>query len=186
MQKEPHIVAFYGPQRAGKSEAAKAFAHIPTWVKLSFADPLYQMMSVVLGRDARAVDKKAELPELGGRTLRRALQTLGTEWGRQQMWESIWLNQMARAIRQQHRAGKNVVIDDLRFANEYRFLREYGATIIMVGRAGSEFIRTPADGHTSEADWWDFEPDFSLSNPMNGVKEWQQYVRDVLRAELQL
>lgn len=158
------ILSLYGPQGAGKSEAAKAIATLPRWHRLSFAQPLYDMMSALLGEDARKLDKSASHPFLCGKTLRQALQTLGTEWGRGMIGKTIWLDVMEGALRHHHAAGSaGVVIDDLRFMNEYQFLRARGATIIRIEREGC-LIPTLNQGHASEADWCDFTPDWNLLN----------------------
>ena len=158
------ILALYGPQQAGKSEAAKAIATLPRWSRLSFAQPLYDMMSALLGEDARKLDKAAPLDALCGKTLRQGLQLLGTEFGRGLIGDTIWLNAMGAAIRREHAAGSaGVVIDDLRFANEYQFLRERGATIIRIEREGC-LIPTLNQGHASEADWCDFKPNVVVEN----------------------
>ena len=158
------ILSLYGPQQAGKSEAAKAIALLPRWARLSFAQPLYDMMSALLGTDARQLDKAAPLDALCGKTLRHALQTLGTEFGRGMIGDTIWLNAMGAAIDRCRACGdEGVVIDDLRFANEYQFLRERGATIIRIEREGC-LIPTLNQGHASEADWCDFKPNVVVEN----------------------
>lgn len=158
------ILGIYGPQQAGKSEAAKAIALLPRWSRLSFADPLYALMSTLLGTDARKLDKAAPLDALCGKTLRQGLQTLGTEWGRGMVGDTIWLNAMDAAFDRCRACGdEGVVIDDLRFANEYQFLRDRGATIIRIEREGC-LIPTLNQGHASEADWCDFKPNVVVEN----------------------
>lgn len=158
------ILSLYGPQQAGKSEAAKAIATLPCWHRLSFAQPLYDMMSALLGTNARKLDKAAEYDALCGRTLREALQTLGTEWGRGMIGEMIWLNAMERALSRHREVGTaGVVIDDLRFRNEYEFIRNHGATIIRIEREGC-MIPTLNQGHASEMDWHHFDHDWKIIN----------------------
>ncbi len=155
-----HILALLGPQQAGKSEAAKAIAELPNWKRLSFADPLYDIMSVILGVDARLLDKSAPQPILGGKTLRQALQTLGTEWGRDLITPYIWANVMRNRIEQQRMRRLNIVIDDLRFANEHDMLRELGAKVVRVTRPGTGPIGT----HGSEVEWQWLETDVTCDN----------------------
>ena len=171
------ILGIYGPQQAGKSEAAKAIATLPRWHRLSFAQPLYDMMSALLGEDARKLDKAASHPFLCGKTLRHALQSLGTEWGRGMVGKTIWLDVMEGALRYHHAAGSaGVVIDDLRFMNEYQFLRDRGATILRIEREGC-LIPTLNQGHASEMDWCDFRPDLVLRNDTNitWLGEWGKF-----------
>jgi len=172
------IIAFYGPQQAGKSEAAKAVASMPGWLRLSFADPLYQMLSTLLGCEARKLDKNQTAAGLCGKTVRAALQTLGTEWGREMIGQNIWLDAMGRRLNLAsfNRMG-GVVIDDLRFANEYRFLREHGATIVRVNRAG--VCSKSLNSHASEADWVDFKPDLTVEN-YDDLDKWTDYWRNAL------
>lgn len=170
------IIAFYGPQQAGKSEAAKAVASMPGWVKLSFADPLYEMLSALLGVEARKLDKSQPAAGLCGQTVRRALQTLGTEWGREMIGQNIWLDAMHRRLGR-HYLFDGVVIDDLRFANEYRFLRERGATIVRVNRSG--VCAKSLNSHGSEVDWVDFKPDLTVEN-YDDLDQWQDYWRNAL------
>lgn len=158
------IVSLFGPQQAGKSEAAKAIAAMPRWHRVSFAEPLYAMMSALLKLDARKLDKSKPYAELCGKTLRQALQTLGTEWGRGKIGKTIWLQAMERELSFHRNSGATgVVIDDLRFANEYQFLRSHRATIIRIEREDC-LIPTLNQGHASEADWCDFTPDKVLRN----------------------
>lgn len=158
------IIAIYGPQGAGKSPVAEAIASLPRWHRLSFAEPLYSMMSALLGTDARRLDKAKPYVKLCGKTLRHALQTLGTEWGRGMLGDTIWLHAMHTAIFRERASGAaGVVIDDLRFANEYQFLRQQGATIVRIEREGCTAPTLNQD-HASEADWCDFRPCEVLTN----------------------
>jgi hypothetical protein len=167
------IIAFYGPQQSGKSTAADAVAMWQGWRKASFAQPLYDMMSALLRADARTISKEEPLESLSGRTLRYALQTLGTSWGRECMDENIWLEQMGWKM-----LGVDTVIDDMRFFNEYEFLKENGATIVKIDRPEEE---APEDGHASEQDWESFKPDFVLTNNFVTAKAWQGHVRAELK-----
>ena len=156
------ITAFYGSQGAGKSESAKALTTVG-WVRLSFATPIYRMMSALLGVDARTLPKEEPLEELCGKTLREALQLLGTEFGRNMIGKTIWLDALLRDIRQAEAEGaEGVVIDDLRFANEYHFLRDLGATIIRIDRPDA--ANGTLNSHASECDWVDFRWDHRIHN----------------------
>ena len=168
------ILSLYGPQQAGKSEAAKVIAATPGWVRCSFADPLYAMMSALLGQDARQIDKTQPLPQLCGKTLRYALQRLGTEYGRGMIGDTIWLKAMEDRIHQAYRSGaEGVVIDDLRFTNEYLLLRSYTeAEIIRVGRPG--VCCQSLNSHDSERDWVDFKWDHNFVNE-GTVEQWQEF-----------
>jgi hypothetical protein len=156
------ILAFFGHQGAGKSESAKAVASLPGWVRISFADPLYAMMSALLGTDARSLPKHEPLDGLCGRTLREGLQFLGTEWGRGMIGQTIWLDAMDRELAKHAEAGmEGVVIDDLRFANEYGFLFRRHAKFVKVERDG---VIGAIGTHSSEVDWVRFHADAVVEN----------------------
>lgn len=172
------IIAIFGLQGAGKSESAKALTTVG-WVRLSFANPIYRMMSALLGVDARTLPKEEPLEELCGRTLRAALQTLGTQWGRELVGKTIWLDALLRDIRQAEAEGaEGVVIDDLRFANEYHFLRDLGATIIRIDRPDA--AKGTLHSHASESDWVDFHYDHRIHND-GDVLALRENVRKVLK-----
>jgi hypothetical protein len=175
------ILALYGPQRAGKSEAAKAITVLPGWQRMSFAGPLYDMLSTLIGRDARLLDKREPAEELCGKTVRHALQTLGTEWGRDMIGGSLWLDALRRNIEAAASNGViGVVIDDLRFFNEYRFLRELGARIVEVRRESLD--AAPAGAHGSEVEWLHFTPDVVAENS-GSVQEWSQTARKLVSSD---
>jgi hypothetical protein len=165
------ILALFGPQQSGKSEAAKAVASLPGWQRFSFADPLYAMLTALLGTDARKLPKNEPCDALCGYRLRYALQTLGTEWGREMIGDTIWLNALDRRLdhAREVQGLEGVVIDDLRFANEYAFLRARNATIYRIERAG---YQSPG-GHGSEIDWMSFTPDQVVENS-GSVEDWQE------------
>lgn len=159
----PRILAFCGPQLAGKSEAAKAIAKQPGWVHRSFADTIYNMMSQLLGTNARLLPKNQPLDELCGKTLRQALQTLGTEWGRDLIGRELWLKAMQRKLEVAHKQlGCSVVIDDLRFANEQILLQSLGAVIVRVYRPGLDL--NTIHSHPSESEWLDFPSTINMRN----------------------
>jgi len=179
-KKNMKILAFYGQQQVGKSSAAAAVGrdnHLV--VQASFADPIYRAVSAILGFDVREVEK--ETPILCDKSPRQLLQTLGTEWGRGMVGDDIWLKCMEDTLITHQEAGKRmVVIDDLRFRNEYEFLRGMGATIVRVDRPG---LPVPEGrSHPSERDWPEFEPDLTLLNDSRYLSEWKTSVHNAIQA----
>lgn len=72
---------------------------------------------------------------LGGRTGRYAMQTLGTEWGRDLMGEDFWVNMWHRQVEQEPFGV--VIVDDIRFDQELEAVRSYpGALIVGIDRPG--------------------------------------------------
>ena len=86
-----------------------------------------------------------------GPEVRRLLQRLGTEAGRNVLWDSIWIDAAFADTRQ----GGNYVITDARFPNEAEAIRERGGRLFRIERAGVG----PANSHASETslDNYDFD-----------------------------
>jgi hypothetical protein len=63
------------------------------------------------------------------------MRTLGTEWRRQCVHPDVWVTIALKHISRALSEGRNVVIDDLRFPNEYNLLvNKYNATIWHITR----------------------------------------------------
>jgi hypothetical protein len=92
------------------------------------------LVAMGLTRQQVEVDKEVPLHILGGKTTRHALQTIGTQWGRDMIDENLWANVTHARIRDLVVAGKNVVVDDCRFENEATMLKTMGAIIVRVER----------------------------------------------------
>lgn len=165
--KKGTIVALCGGQGSGKSTLSKAIEEDGEFIKISFADIIYKMLSTFLEKDARSLPKEEPMEELGGKTLRQALQTLGTEWGRQCLFDGIWVEKVRRQLRVLTEKGYNVILDDLRFPNEEQMLREEGAKIFRIDRDGHDSGNT--DGHASEAGYQWFVPDRVIDNDFETV-----------------
>lgn len=140
------VVAFTGKAGSGKSTAAD---HLVArgWSRVKFADPLKDMIRALLassGMQAAEIERRIEgdlkerpEPVLGGRTPRYAMQTIGTEWGRDIMVPDLWIGIARARILQHLQAGRDVVIDDCRFENEADLINELGGLIVEVqGRGG--------------------------------------------------
>ncbi len=147
MTDQPRLIALTGAKGVGKSTYAEFLAGENGTV-LSFATPIKRMLQALVGKEYVFGSKKNEETHLGvtGRVL---LQTLGTEWGREMIDQDIWVKAMRHiltdAMFQEYRP---IVIDDLRFENEAKMIRELNGEIWHVERKSY----TPAnDNHISEA-----------------------------------
>lgn len=147
------LIVPIGPMRGGKGTFCKALE--PEYATLSFADPLYAMLGVLVGKErvesARLLnDKEKPMEALGGKSLRHALQTLGTEWGREMIHQDLWRDKLFRVA--QHLP--KVAIDDLRFDSERIVAARKRAVFVRVMPEGfdlEEAKRNPE--HASEAEW---------------------------------
>lgn len=164
------LIGIGGLAGSGKSTAAKALVALePRYKIVKFADPLKAMLVTLyefagLDRDeieARLEGSLKEYPDtvLQGTSPRRAMQTLGTDWGRKLISARIWLSLWERRVRRILDAGMGVIVDDLRFPNEEHVLSSHGAVFLLVTR--NEALRPPlrnaskhvSEGHLITADW---------------------------------
>ena len=140
------IIGFCGPIGCGKSTAAQTLVQDLGFYRLRFADPLKQML-MTIGCGYEEVDgflKETTSRTLMYKTPRYAMQTLGTEWGRNCMGEDFWVYLWKHKAMDYGTA--NIVVDDVRFSNEVDAIHTLGGRVIKIER---EMAR-PAIDHTSE------------------------------------
>ena len=89
-------------------------------------------------------DREEPIACLGGKSARHAMQTLGTEWGRECIDGDIWI----RATEARIGALDKAIITDMRFPNEAELCAEIGAHRIRVERPSR---RSNVDLHESES-----------------------------------
>ena len=147
----PTLIGITGRARAGKDTIASHLAKRHGYTRMAFADPMRSMLSC-LGVDEYHMNggKEDIIPHLG-ESYRRLAQTLGTEWGRHYHGEEFWINVLNYRMRHLHErrplAYKRIVISDVRFSNEARYIRQCGGTIWHVERPDNP---TAAPDHASE------------------------------------
>jgi hypothetical protein len=133
------IIALAGPKGVGKSTMAHHLLINPNISQgagiLSFAGGLKLMLSTILPKEAFTPEGKEDVNfGLCGKTPRYLMQTLGTEWGRNLVGEDIWVGVMEHRIKT---GGLGtVIIDDLRFENEWAMVKRLGGIVINLERSG--------------------------------------------------
>jgi hypothetical protein len=127
------IVAIFGYKQSGKSAIADRFQK-HDFVRHSVATPLKNMLKAIGLTDEQLYGSEKEVPcdLLGGKTPRWAMQSLGSDWGRNCIDRDIWIRAWANTTPQ----DRNIVCDDLRFPNEASVLHTLDAWILKVIRPG--------------------------------------------------
>jgi hypothetical protein len=142
------LVALTGYAGSGKSEAARYLVERHHFVRLRYAAPMKKMIMTLLVESGvgpitarEMIDgklKETPSPVLAGHSPRFALQTLGTEWGRNILARDFWRRLLMGRVEAEVAKGNSVVIDDVRFFCEARELRARGFTLLRIQRPGVE------------------------------------------------
>ncbi|MFC2252523.1 deoxynucleotide monophosphate kinase [Labrys portucalensis] len=165
------VVGFGGVAGSGKSTAAKGLEAYG-FRRAKFAGALKEMLRALLryrGASPRTIERMLEgdLKEtpsrfLNGATPRRAMQTLGTEWGRDLIDPNLWVDTESDhwqkiAMRE---GSLEIAYDDVRLPNEAASIHARGGIVIGIEREGAG--SATGASHSSEAR--NFEPDVVIRN----------------------
>lgn len=197
------IIAFSGYARAGKDEAAKVLVEEFGFKRVGFADklrdvlyalnPLVSIEASTFGQlptvdDLEIVYVQDIIDDVGwdgyketiyGPEIRRLLQRLGTEAGRQTLWDSIWVD----AALTGHPEDARLVVTDCRFPNEAQAIKERGGLVVRINRGGVG-PATGTDGkvHASETSLDDWKFDYTINNDFMVIDDYHQHIRNFMDA----
>lgn len=169
------IVGLMGYAQVGKDTVAKTLVEEHGFTRIAFADALrdcvYALNPIVQAWagmhpehglvpltvtvqnlvNVHGWDKAKQNPEV-----RRLLQVMGTEVGRDIIAPNVWVD---IAMRKVHATGR-YVFTDVRFPNESTAIARERGTLVRVRRQGFE----PVNGHSSETAVDHVEPHFTIYN----------------------
>ena len=179
------LVGFCGPATCGKDTAAAALLGTGSWNRVAFAgplkaaalalDPLVKIDSdhplvVRTWPDAHLLDEDVllRLGELVSKVgwdeakkhaeVRRILQVMGTECGRDVFGQDCWVKLARKSVITNTHSGIRTVITDVRFPNEAEMIHEMGGIVVKIIRPGVG----PVNSHASDAGI--SECDFTIYN----------------------
>jgi len=160
------LIGMSGFARSGKDAAAEFLVNHRGFKRIAFADKLrdflYALNPIITAEwtlntktgeksPTYVIHLQTIIDEYGwdhyketkfGTEIRRLLQRLGTEAGRQTLWDTIWID---AALTDLNPDGRYVV-SDARFLNEFDAITDRGGHILRVERRGI----VAANGHASE------------------------------------
>lgn len=155
----PRIIGLSGVARAGKDTVGNILHGLYGYHLASFSDALNRALCalnpiVTMNTDASRVSTMEEMIRYadlidsvgyeeakGYPEVRRLLQAMGTEVGRNIFGEDIWVEAMFKTL-----PNALVAITNVRFPNEYQAVKDQGGEVWRVTRPGFE----PANGHISD------------------------------------
>lgn len=126
------LIALNGSMGVGKSTAIELTKELSAQkVKLvKFAQPLYDMQGAVYKRISSVYERPATFIKD-----RKLLQWLGTEWGRDTISKTLWVDIWKAEAIKQHMLGSSeaiIMCDDVRFDNEAETVKSLGGVIIKI------------------------------------------------------
>lgn len=181
------LIAIAGHKGAGKDTAAGVLT-MQGYQNAKFAAPMKAMLATLLM--ARGVPqpeiyamlegdlKEKPHPKLNGRTPRHALQTIGTEWGRNLMAQTFWIDAFGDMVRASlgDATVPGLVVTDCRFHNEVAAIHDLGGIVIRVDRPGLVVDLN----HQSEAEIPHLAVDHIVPN-VGTISDLRQTVWDLLQ-----
>lgn len=153
----PRVVGISGYASSGKTTVADYLVAFYGYKRIKFADGLKDMLRAVGLSDESIEGGKKEEPSqfLCGKSPRYAMQTLGTEWGRNLIGDNFWVNIWALKCEEwlwENQENK-VVVDDVRFPNELQAVQAANGICLRIVRPGIDAV----NAHPSECSL-DHEP----------------------------
>lgn len=146
------IIGLSGRAGSGKDTIADFMCDELRGAKMSFATPIKAGLKAMFGlTDAHLYGDLKEIPirHLGYKSPRFLMQTLGTEWGRDTVSKSLWvdlaINNARNRLTERPRVNA-VVFADVRFDDEAVAIRRSGGFVINVVRPD----QVEVEDHSSE------------------------------------
>lgn len=178
------LVGILGYAGSGKDEVGKVLVDELGFNRVAFADkvramargidpyvrvnrkwwfPKFVRLSTIIPDEdtSAAWAEVKQIPDV-----RRLLQRLGTEGGREVLYDDVWVDAALNGLNEDH----DWIITDVRFPNEFDAIRSRGGMLVRVRRPDTG----PLNDHASETSMDDVIPELTIHN--NGTIEELRYV----------
>jgi hypothetical protein len=161
----PLLLGITGRAQHGKDSVGQVLREEFGYARFGFADALKEL-ALVLNPYIVTRERLRDLVQRGGweeakkePEVRRFLQVLGTEGCRGTFGDNAWVNVLSRRVRPLLKAANPVVITDVRFPNEARWIYRMGGEVWRVERGTK---RVSAEGLPV---WEPFDNGLGLDHP---------------------
>lgn len=136
---ETTLIGIHGPLESGKDTVAQTIiSSFPKiYTQYAFAWPIKKACQIMFGfteKDMNDRVLKERIHPRWGITPRKAMQLLGTEYGRNMIRKDIWIIRAQMEIENNKAEGYGTVISDVRFDNEAELIRSSGGKLIHIER----------------------------------------------------
>lgn len=162
MNKLIGFTGFTGLAGSGKNAAADHLVINSYYNEYAFAKPIKDACKVMFNWTEEHVNGslKEQIDTRYNVSPRQAMQTLGTEWGRNTINANLWLLRAQDEINNAMMDGKSLAITDARFDNEAQLIKDNGGIVIKIVRADIEAVAA----HSSETGISDSLIDYVIKN----------------------
>lgn len=170
----PPLIGIGGYMTAGKDAAADHLVANHGFVKLGMSDALAEalyalnpLIPSVSFPDLDTMRYRDHLDAVGYTAakrhpeVRRLLQVLGTEVGRDIISRSVWIDIVTRRIIARREQGQPVIVTGMRFQNELTAITRLGGDLVWVDRPG---VIAPDTSHASEGSVGPQDFEYTLNN----------------------
>jgi len=127
------LIGITGKKNSGKDTVADYLVRKYKFVKMAFASPVKEICRSLFDLSEKQLNDQYEKEKIDprwGYSPRQLFQKLGTDWCRDQIDHDIWIYHLNK----QFRDSDNIVISDVRFENERKWILENGGVIWRVIR----------------------------------------------------
>ena len=175
------LIGLIGLKQSGKDTFADYLVEKHHFKKLAFAEPVKQICrTMFLLTEAQLNDphQKEVVDARWGISPRQMMQKVGTDMVRQVWGDDFWVKNMDIRHRQQIGIDGNVVVSDVRFPNEAKWVRDRGGLLVRI----EDGRRQPTDSHPSETSQASIGEDVCVFNEKNGLDKFYEKVEGLIRA----
>lgn len=173
------IIGLIGAKHSGKSTVfAKHLVDNYKFRVISHADPIKEMLRG-LGLTEEEINghlKEEPCDKLCGATPRWAMQSLGSEWGRQLIHPDLWVHLWGLETNKY----KHVVADGVRFQNEVDEIKRLGGITIKIRRPSKE----GSSAHDTEIYAAGLKTDYEIFNMEGQQEQGIRRLEDILSQHL--
>ena len=165
-----------GKKRVGKDTLANMIgSKTDNPVVYRLADPIKRMLCALINIPSSQIEEINKIKENGDSVkagklsldIRKLLQTLGTDWGRDTIDKEIWIQILIEEIKKDMSKDITPIVADIRFENEMNVLKErFNKDFNVVSIRIKKDIK---DNDLHESEQGDFKVDYEIDN--NGTLE---------------
>lgn len=175
------VIGIHGPLNGGKDTVCNLLKELRpgSFEQYAFARPLKEAGMILFGWTMEHFEDrilKEQVDPFWGFSPRKAMQLLGTEYGRNMLREDIWIQRAARQVELNKAKGLKTIITDVRFENEAEWVRSLGDKAGLIYLEVPGLVRDEKYSHASEMGVSRSDTDLVIVNDKSKGLQWLKYL----------